>query len=525
MDRLAQAAARCAAAMALAGGLAWGQPPVLDDPSLAVETVATGLDNPTTMGFVGPDDILVLQQHDGKVIRVVSGTPRPTPALDVAVNGDTYRGLLGIAVDTEVPPKVFLYYTEIPDPNGTGAEDPNATPLGNRVYRFTWNAATGRLEDKQLVLDLPTFNADNNGGPLLLGPTPTPGGPALPGDGSVLYVMVGEERQNGQLQNHPSGNPPDDTSVLLRVLQDGSPVPGNPFTPYCSTTTSTTCGQTSDCPGGETCLTQVARYYAYGIRNSFGLARDPVTGRLWDTENGDAEYDEVNRVEAGFNSGWDVLMGPDSRDPEDANQLFQMPGGGSTYRDPEFSWLSTIAPTGIVFPSGSVLGPGYDGAALVGDFNVGQIYRLPLNVGRDGLALTGGLADQVADDTTERDSLRVGADFGPITALTLGPDGALYVLTYFEGTIYRITSRTPTVTPTRTAKPTATVTATGGATATSTPSPSSTSPPATASATATATPAGVLTPSSTRAGVTVLAVVVLLAALLAVAAFPASRRG
>ena len=45
-------------------------------------------------------------------------------------------------------------------------------------------------------------------------------------------------------------------------------------------------------------------YYAYGIRNSFGIDFDPVTGNLWDTENGPAYADEINIVKPGFNSGY-----------------------------------------------------------------------------------------------------------------------------------------------------------------------------------------------------------------------------
>ena len=50
-------------------------------------------------------------------------------------------------------------------------------------------------------------------------------------------------------------------------------------------------------------------YYAYGIRNSFGIAFDPLTGNLWDTENGPSFGDEINLVEPGFNSGWAKVLG------------------------------------------------------------------------------------------------------------------------------------------------------------------------------------------------------------------------
>ena len=47
-----------------------------------------------------------------------------------------------------------------------------------------------------------------------------------------------------------------------------------------------------------------SKYFAYGIRNSFGITLDPVTGTLWQTENRPSEYDEINRVKPSFNSGW-----------------------------------------------------------------------------------------------------------------------------------------------------------------------------------------------------------------------------
>ena len=121
--------------------------------------------------------------------------------------------------------------------------------------------------------------------------TPGPnhdGGVITFGPDGKLSVVIGDLNRNGQLQNFPSGAP-DDTSVILRLNEDGSIPPDNPFA----------------AEGGK-----LAKYYAYGIRNSFGLAFDPVTDSLWLTENGTASFDEINVVDPGFNSGWAQLMGP-----------------------------------------------------------------------------------------------------------------------------------------------------------------------------------------------------------------------
>jgi glucose/arabinose dehydrogenase len=421
-------------------------------------------------------------------------------ALDVAVNADSERGLLGIAINSQNPPVVFLYYTEAASDGGA--------PIGNRVYRYTWNAALGVLESPQLILDLPaTPGPNHDGGIILLGPP----GEGSAGDGSLLYVVIGDLNRDGQLENFPSGPVADNTAVILRVEQDGSAAAGNPFVPYCSMTTTMTCPIGSGCPGGQTCVSQVARYYAYGVRNSFGMALDPVTGNLWDTENGPGSYDEVNLVAPGFNSGWEPIMGPDSRDSQGVGDLFNMPGGASAYSDPEFSWASTIAPTSIVFPAGSALGAPYDTVALVGDNNTGQIYRFPLNGSRTGFDLSAfmGLSDLVADSVTERNAVAIGSGFGVVTDFTIGPDGALYVVSLTNGDIYRIAAagptHTPTSSPTRTATrtptasrtPTATVST---ATPTRTPTHTATLPhTATATITLTRTPtaSSTVTPTAT----------------------------
>jgi glucose/arabinose dehydrogenase len=420
----------CALALLVSLAPAAARAQSLDDPQLQVALVTSGLALPTTMAFVAPNDILVLEKNTGRVRRVQGGVLAPSPVLSVPVNASNERGLLGIAVNSESPPKVFLYYTEAPTLGGTA--------IANRVYRYDWNPGAGVLQNPMLLLELPVTPATNHhGGVLVLGP---PGQAPGVGDGALLHAVIGDLTRTGQLQNVPDGPPPDDSSVILRVRQDGTPAPGNPFTPYCSVTTATTCSSDASCPMGETCLLAVARYYAYGVRNSFGLAVDPVTGALWDTENGPGNYDEVNRVEPGMNSGWRPIMGPDARDPNGVGELFQMPGAGQTYSDPEFSWLDTNAPTGILFPVGSTLGPDYDDVALVGDNNYSQIYAIPLNGARTAFDLAGipGLADLVSDSDAERDAVRFGQGFGAVTDLELGPDGDVYVVSITGGAIYRV---------------------------------------------------------------------------------------
>jgi len=416
--------------------------PVVRDPDLAVEVYASGLAQPTTMAFLGPDDFLVLERSTGRVRRVVGGRLLPRPVLDVPVNSQGLRGMLGIAINTEKPPSVFVYFTEARDPTGTAAD--GGEPVGNRLYRYAWNPEAGLLERPELLLDLPSSEAPaHKGGIVVLGP-PAPPGPGRVGDGALLYTAIGDNGLvrigSAQLNNDLEGPPPDDRSVFLRVLQDGEPAPGNPFTPYCRDVPSTPCAEDADCPDGGTCLTQVARYFGYGLRNTYGMALDPVTGDLWDTENGPFHYDEINRVERGFNSGWLKIMGPVAPRNVEEVGLFEMPGGGSVYSDPEFSWYDTVAPTSIVFPVGSSLGPEYDGVALVADHNFGQIYRFPLDSERKAFdfAEYPPLRDLVANTGEERDLVMWASGFFMVTDLKVGPDGHLYVVSLPTGTVLRV---------------------------------------------------------------------------------------
>lgn len=191
----------------------------LRDPTLAVEEVAAGLSFPATMAFIGLDDFLVTQLLDGRVRRVVNGVLQPGEVLDVAVDGGFLekpgappvgeRGLMGIAVHPLFPsaPYVYLYLTESSTGDDTLGCPP---PLGNRVYRYRWE--NGALVDPLMILDLPINEEEDhhNGGYIAFGPD------------KMLYAVIGDIERDGQLQNFPEGPPPDDSSAILRIADDGT---------------------------------------------------------------------------------------------------------------------------------------------------------------------------------------------------------------------------------------------------------------------------------------------------------------
>ncbi len=373
--------------------------------TLQVDTIVSGLNGPTAMAFLGPDDILVTQKDDGRVRRVIAGVLQSSVVLDVNVNTFAERGLLGIALDPDFIHNayVYLYYSE-----ASGADDGPA--LGNRVYRYTWNGSA--LVTPQLVLDLPIDPGPNHdGGVILFGPD------------DRLYVVIGDLNHDGQLQNDPAGAAPDNTSVILRVDRSGRGPIDNPF--Y------------------NPALPQspLQRYYAYGVRNSFGLTFDPVTAALWDTENGPERMDEVNRVSPGFNSGWRPIMGPVALSGANESELWQAPG--SAYSDPEFSWESTIAPTALAFVASKRLGCALEHRLLVGNVNCDSLQRFELDAARTGLAFgSAALQDLVANNpdtcADEQDEIAFGTGFGIVTDIENGLDGFVYVLSLSRGEIYRI---------------------------------------------------------------------------------------
>ena len=377
----------------------------LTDPSLRVNEVVGGLSQPTAMVFIGPGDLLILQKGDGRVRRVINGVLQAGEVLDVAVDTASERGLLGVALHPNFASNffVYLYYTQ-----SSSASD-NGSAFDNRVVRYTWNGS--KLINPTLIISLPvTPGPNHNGGAMTFGP-----------DGK-LYIVIGDLNRDGQLQNFPAGAGPDDTGVILRINDDGSIPMDNPFFSQ----------------GG-----QLARYYAYGVRNSFGLAFDPLTAELWDTENGPDRYDEINLVLPGFNSGWERIMGPVGRDAEGTGDLVQF--SGSHYADPKFSWFNPVGLTAIVFMRSPLLGADYQNDVLVGDINNGNLYHFKVNSTRDGLDFTTmGLADRVADSSAELQEIILGIGFGGITDLKVGPDGLLYILSFGLGKVFVLSSDSAT---------------------------------------------------------------------------------
>lgn len=374
--------------------------PVLKDNHLAVEMVATGINFPASMSFLDSNDILVTEKNTGMVKRILNGTIKKEPILTLNIENYWEGGLLGIVTDKRTihgnPTRVYIYYSSpLSEESEADYQENQSQALdANLLYRYEYH--DGKLVNPKLVLRIPypqKYTGIHNGGVLLVGPDKN------------IYLVAGDlGHPVTKAQNIKSDLPVNGSSAIFRITKDGLPAKGNPF-------------------GGD-----MAKYYAFGIRNSFGIDFDPVTGKLWDTENGPWRADEINLVQPGFNSGWKKVQG---FGPESLDSIDGIDGKGK-YSKPEFVSNETLGLTAIKFLDSDKLGSNYENDLFVGDFNNGNVYHFELNSDRTGLSLQDKLADYIANDKDELGEVIFGQGFGAILDIEVGPDGYLYILSLYE---------------------------------------------------------------------------------------------
>jgi len=467
------------------------------DPTLEATTyVGAGITQPIGIVFLpapaGTIDAFVLEKASGQIKRLINGVLQPNPVLDLGVNSASERGLLSVALHPNFPatPWVYVRWTE----SSTGADSTGIADvplLGNRIDRFVWNGSTlvngfpiirlrSRQTDNIPVPNHPGSNnaaeqGNHNGGVLRFGP-----------DGK-LYTFFGDQGRRGWMQNLVNGPfltaprvddtfggpEPDDahlSGVILRFNDDGSTPTDNPFF------------AAGAAIGGEV-GENIQKVYSYGHRNGFGMAFDPVTGSLWDTENADDAFSEINRTVPGMNGGWVQIMGPLARFPQfktiettlfgsaiqqrrypptrivytaslAQQRMVMLPG--AVYVDPDFSWKFEVGPAGTTFVTGDALGANYNGTLWIGSARAfqqvggtgGSLYRFKLTQDRLHLDVSADprLADRVADNADkfgplESESLVIGRGFGTTPDIRQGPDGNLYVVSITDNIIYRINKK------------------------------------------------------------------------------------
>ncbi|KSZ60177.1 glucose sorbosone dehydrogenase [Rhodococcus pyridinivorans KG-16] len=298
-----------------------------------VGTVTSGLDTPWGIAFLPTGSALVTERNSGRIVEITDGEVREVGRVgETLAQGES--GLLGIAVSPtfDTDRFVYLYVT-------TGSD--------NRVLRVVLDGTT--LAEPEVILDGIPAARIHDGGRMIFGP-----------DG-MLYVATGEagRRELAQDPNSLGGK-------ILRITGDGEPAPGNPD--------------------------PASPVYSLGHRNVQGLAFDD-RGRLWASEFGQNDVDELNLVTAGANYGWPAVEGA---------------GGSDEFVDPVLTWpVSQASPSGLAW---------FDGSLWMAGLRGERLWRIDI------------------PDTDVQDTAVTATDFfvgeyGRLRTVVATPDGSLWLTT------------------------------------------------------------------------------------------------
>ena len=354
--------------------------PTGEGQNIRVTVLTKALSFPFTLTFL-PDGTMLITQRDGKlrVMRDGKLDPNPIsggpPSFSTGTSGlpGAVHGYMDIALHPQFAQNqtLFLSYTK---PLGD-----NRTTVAVTRARWTGNA----LADARDV-----FVAEPGDG----GPTPI----AFGRDGMLYIATSGGDAQD----------PANYGGKVLRVRDDGSVPSDNPFV------------------GKEGYKPEI---YTLGHRNSLGLALHPVTGEIWQSENGPNGGDELNVIRAGKNYGWPLVsLGRTYPGPWQAKAPTH-----EGYEPPAVYWTPAIAVSGFTFYAGDRL-PLWKGDMFVGGLRMGEI---------PGTGKLDRILFNQQMEELRRESLLVDLR-QRIRDVQQGPDGLLYVITdEDEGAVLRIEPR------------------------------------------------------------------------------------
>lgn len=325
---------------------------------------------PVGMVFT-PDGRLLYNEKTTGNVRLVNadGTRQIEPVINLPTSALQERGMLGITIDPDFANNNLVYLAHTLE--GSAQNFPS-----NRIVRFRLENGFGIDVEELFIEPITNGLLLHNGGNL-----------HFDAEG-FLFFSLGDY---GDAAFGQDINTPQSSIHRFAVTADGLiPAPGNPFGDDNST-------------------------FAYGLRNAFDFAFDPITGNLFATENGPSCDDEVNLVLAGFNYGW-------SENYECAGT--DVIPGLDLYAPPLLTYTPTISPAGITFYDGEAF-PAWQGHMFFCAWNTGTLYRVELDEARTSVAAV--------------HELDLGAAQCRID-IEVGPDGGLYFGTVgeFGGAIMRI---------------------------------------------------------------------------------------
>jgi glucose/arabinose dehydrogenase len=303
---------------------------------LEVQTIAGGLVNPWSLGFL-PDGRMLVTERPGR-IRIVTAEGQLSPPLkgvpEVYASGQ--GGLLDLAIDKSYAQNKTIYFCFAERTGGGGR---------TAVARARLNDGNGRLDDTKIIFrqEGPLSSGNHYGCRIVQA-----------GDGN-LFVTLGEhftyrdEAQN--LGNH--------LGKIIRIAPDGSVPSDNPFV-----------GRADAKP----------EIWSFGHRNEQGLAINPASGDLWEIEHGPRGGDEVNIIGRGKNYGWPVIgYGIDY-----SGAKIHASSAKDGMEQPIKYWVPSIAPSGMMFYTAKLF-PKWTGSLFSGALAGKMLVRLSLT----GNAITG----------------------------------------------------------------------------------------------------------------------------------------
>ena len=338
---------------------------------LRIETVATGLEHPWAVALL-PDGRFLVTERPGRLRRIsADGAVSPPLAGVPEVFADGQGGLLDVVLDPDFArnQRIWLSYAE-PGPDDTAGTAVATATLGDAA-----------LSDLRVIYrQIPKLKGPNHFGSRI----------AFDGNGHV-FISQGERNQKELAQ---------DLEVLqgklVRLNLDGSLPADNPF---------------ADGVGVRRAI------WSYGHRNMQGMAVDPRTGRLWQSEHGPRGGDEINLPEAGKNYGWPVISdGMDylTNRPYAETRGREAPGMERPYH----VWAKSPALSGMAFLAGHP-DSAWNDSLLLGALAGQSLIRLSL----DGDRIVA--EERLLTDLRHRiRDVRVAAD-GRVYVLTDASDGQL----------------------------------------------------------------------------------------------------
>jgi glucose/arabinose dehydrogenase len=339
-----------------------------------VTTLTSALHAPWSMAFLPEGNILITEKLPG-ALRIVNRhgvLSEPLAGLR-ALSSDPETGLLDLALAPDFSTSHRIFFTFFGYDNG--------------VVGAT-NVARARLDNNTLgevKIIFRSTPAKPNGKDLGAG-TKTGGRIAIAGDGS-LFVAIGDRDAAGSNPWDVAQKLDTDLGKIIHITPDGKPAQGNPFI---------------GTPGA------LPEIWSIGHRSQEGLAFDPETHRLWETEHGPRGGDELNLIEKGKNYGWPVIT-------HGIDYSGAPVGAGITAKDgmeqPVYYWDPVIAPSGLAFYRGGLF-PEWKDSVFVGGLHGMLLDRLTLRGGK-----------VVAEEALLTDL------HSRIRDVRVGPDGAVYALT------------------------------------------------------------------------------------------------